>query len=235
MSPAETSFRSRGTRCAARHLPAGSDALDGPRGRPCVVMAHGSGATRDSAPPPVAERFAAAGADVLVVGHRGRRADHHAAVAHARALPGVDRDRIVLWGGSGSGGHVLAVAADDGQVAAVIAQAAAVDGPAGRREVARRAGVGRLLRIPLDRPVTAAARLRAPLLVVVAGRDDIAAPGALRRAAARAGAGAEVLELGCGPTDVQRGGSVERSVTAQVDFLTRSVRPSRITRREYPT
>lgn len=40
----------------------------------------------------------------------------------AHQLEGVDPDRIVLWGTSFSGGHVLEVAANDPRIAAVIAQ-----------------------------------------------------------------------------------------------------------------
>lgn len=306
VTPAETSFASRGTRCAAWHLTAASDALAGSRGRPCVVLGHGLGATRDSGLLPFAQRFAAAGCDVLVFDYRGfgtsggtadpalaqdvhhlrHRADYHAAIAHARALPGVDRERIALWGSSYSGGHVVPVAARDGQVAAVIAQGAAMDGRAALREILRHAGPGQparlighglldlagslmgrpphrigvfgppgataavtapdagtgysaitgpsfrntmrargVLRIPFNRPVTAARRLRAPILLVVATRDSIAPPAAVRTVAARAGAGAEVLELGCGHFDVYSGAMFERSVTAQVGFLTRTLAP----------
>ena len=138
----ETGFDSHGTRCAATYLGARGDALTGERGRPCVVMGHGFGATRDGGLLPFAERFAAAGADVLMFDYRGygtsdgtprqdvnhlrHRQDYHAAIEHARGLPGVDRDRIVLWGSSYSGGHVVPVAARDGQVAAVISQGAIV-------------------------------------------------------------------------------------------------------------
>lgn len=154
---------SHGTRLSAWHLRAGSDALDGPGGRPCVVMAHGFGATKDAGLLPFAERFAAAGADVLVfdyrgfgtsdgeprqlVDHRRHRADYRAAVAHARTLPGVDPARIVLWGSSYSGGHVVAVAADDPEVAAVISQGAAMDGRAATLEILRYAGLRQLLRL----------------------------------------------------------------------------------------
>ncbi|MBC8092920.1 MAG: alpha/beta fold hydrolase, partial [Pseudonocardia sp.] len=159
----ETRFDSHGTRCGAWYLRAGSDALTGERGRPCVVMGHGFGATRDAGLLPFAERFAAAGADVLVFDYRGygtsdgsprqnvwhvrHREDYHAALAHARGLDGVDRDRIVLWGSSYSGGHVVPVAAKDGQVAAVISQGAAMDGLAALLEIGRYAGIGQLLRL----------------------------------------------------------------------------------------
>lgn len=304
VTPAETSFPSRGLRCAAWHLAPADDVLANDRGRPCVVMAHGFGATRDSGLLPFAQRFAAAGCAVLVFDYRGfgasdgtgdprldqdvhhgrHRADYHAAIAHARTLPGVDPERIVLWGSSYSGGHVVPVAARDGQVAAVISQGAAMDGTAALLEILRYAGPGQLarltghglrdaaagllgrpphriavfgppgstaaitshdaesgyssitgpgfrntmrargaLRIPLNRPVTAAARLRAPILVVVAARDSIAPPASVRAVAARAGAGSEVLELPCGHFDIYLGAMFERSVTAQVDFLRRTL------------
>lgn len=299
-TPDETAFDSHGVRCAAWHLRAGSEALTGPRGRPCVVMGHGFGATRDAGLLPFAEQFAAAGADVLVFDYRGygtsdgdlrqdvnhlrHRQDYHAAIAHARGLPGVDRERIVLWGSSYSGGHVVPVAARDGQVAAVISQGAAMDGLAALLEIARYAGVGQLLRltghglrdlagallgrephripvvgppgslaaitaegaetgyrsimgptfrnemcargaviIPLNRPVTAAPKLRAPIFLVVADRDNIAPPAAVRAVAAKAGAGAEVLELSCGHFDIYSGEMFERSAAAQVGFLTRTL------------
>lgn len=137
-------FDSHGDACEADLLEATSDALETPTGRPCVVMAHGFGTTRDSGLAPFAERFAAAGCDVLVfdyrgfggsagsprqdVDHRRHREDYHAAVAAARARPGVDASRIALWGSSYSGGHVIAVAAQDPTIAAVVSQGAAVDG-----------------------------------------------------------------------------------------------------------
>lgn len=297
----ETGFDSHGTRCAAWYLPATSDALTGPRGRPCVVMGHGFGATRDAGLLPFAERFAAAGADVLVFDYRGygtsdgtprqnvwharHREDYHAAIAHARGLDGVDADRIVLWGSSYSGGHVVPVAAKDGQVAAVISQGAAMDGLAALLEIGRYAGIGQLLKltghalrdiagallgrephlipvvgppgslaaitaegaetgyrsimgptfrnemcargallIPLNRPVTAASRLRAPIFLVVAADDNIAPPAAVRAVAAKAGAGSEILELPSGHFDIYTGEMFERSAAAQVAFLERTLR-----------
>ena len=137
-------FPSHGDACEADYLTARSDALTTDAGRPCVVMAHGFGTTRDCGLMAFAERFAAAGCDVLVfdyrgfggsggalrqdVDHRRHREDYHAAVAAARARPGVDPGRIAVWGSSYSGGHVIAVAAEDPSIAAVVSQGAAVDG-----------------------------------------------------------------------------------------------------------
>jgi hypothetical protein len=146
-------FKSGGTWCSAWHLPAQTDALQSPDGRPCVVMAHGFGCTRDGGLLPFAERFAAAGLEVLLfdyrgygtsdgsprqdVNHRKHRQDYQAAVAYAGTLTAVDRTRIAVWGTSYSGGHVIAVAAGDPTIAAVISQGAAMDGLAALRMSAR--------------------------------------------------------------------------------------------------
>ncbi|CAB4942416.1 unannotated protein [freshwater metagenome] len=113
---------------------------------PCVVMAHGFSATRDDRLPAFAERFAEAGMAALVFDYRhfgasgghprqlldvGRQHDdYRAAVAYARGLDGIDPERIALWGSSFSGGHVVAVAAGDPRLAAVVSQAPFADGVA---------------------------------------------------------------------------------------------------------
>ena len=56
----------------------------------------------------------------------------------ARDLDGVDPDRIVLWGTSYSGGHVLTIAAADARIAAVIAQGPYADSIATMKCVAPR-------------------------------------------------------------------------------------------------
>lgn len=140
----QTGFVSHGDRCGATWLAADSDVLTRDAGRPCVVMAHGYGCTQDCGLMPFAERFASVGCDVLLFDYRGfgtsggtrrqlvshlrQREDYHAAIASARSRPGIDPDRVALWGTSYSGGHVVAVAAQDHRVAALIAQGAAVDG-----------------------------------------------------------------------------------------------------------
>ncbi|PQD99743.1 alpha/beta hydrolase [Mycobacterium sp. EPG1] len=131
MTRTEVGFVSGEDTCSAWHF-----AAEGSR-RPVVVMAHGFGGTKDSGLEPFAQRFAAAGFDVLAFDYRGFGAsggaprqslsvrrqidDYHAAVHAAKQLDGVDADRIALWGASFSGGHVLRVAADRPDISAVIA------------------------------------------------------------------------------------------------------------------
>jgi pimeloyl-ACP methyl ester carboxylesterase len=186
-------FTSHGVRCAAWHLRADSDALAGVAGRPCVVMAHGFGGTRDTGLLGYAEAFTDAGLDAFVFDYRGygdsegsprqdvsfrrQRQDYHAAIAAARHLPGVDRDRIVLWGTSYSGGHVVAVAAKDRRVVAVVSLTPATDGLATLVQIARYAGIGQLVRATAHglRDAARALAKRAPHHVPVVGPPGSAA------------------------------------------------------------
>jgi hypothetical protein len=160
----EVSFDSGGVRCVGTYLRGeGDEFLDERGGRPCVVLAHGFGGTVDSGLLGFAERFAAAGLDALafdyrhfgasdgeprqLISIRKQQEDYAAAIAYARALEGVDEERIVVWGSSYSGGHVVPVAVSDGRVAAAIAQVPAMDGTATLVNLVRYAGVGQLVRL----------------------------------------------------------------------------------------
>jgi uncharacterized protein len=149
MTPSTVTFDSHGTTCEAWHLPAAHDDLATPAGRPVVVMAHGLGGTKDSGLAPFAEGLAAAGLDVLAFDYRGFGAsggsprqtvsiarqvdDYRAAMAAAARLPGVDPHRLVLWGVSVSGGHVLEAGAGRTDVAAVVSLTPLVSGAAAGR------------------------------------------------------------------------------------------------------
>jgi hypothetical protein len=101
-------------------------------------MAHGFGGVQEGTLRQAAEDFARAGLVAFsfdyrnfgesggeprqAVDIRGQLEDWHAAIATARALPGVDPERIALWGSSLGGGHVLAVAGSDHRIAAVVSQ-----------------------------------------------------------------------------------------------------------------
>jgi uncharacterized protein len=190
----DVSFESGGETCAAWHFPGEGDAFFSEGGRPCVVMAHGIGGTRDSGLEPFAEAFAEAGLDVILFDYRNfgastgeprqlagpprHREDYRAAVAFARGLDGVDPERIVLWGTSWSGGHVVYVAADDPRIAAVISQTADLDGLRSLREISRYADWGQLLRVNLEslKDIFGAVRGRAPgTMPIVAEPGKVAA------------------------------------------------------------
>ncbi|MDX6375006.1 MAG: uncharacterized protein QOD98_3994 [Nocardioidaceae bacterium] len=142
----QVSFPSEGVELDGWHFTGVGDAFEGPHGRPCVVMAHGHGGTKDSGLEPFATGLAEAGLDVLAFDYRGfgssggtprqwvslagQLEDYRAAMAAAARLPGVDGSRVVLWGVSVSGGHVLAAAVGRDDVAAVVSLVPLVDGRA---------------------------------------------------------------------------------------------------------
>lgn len=157
MTGREVHFDSGGVRCAGWHF-AGS----GSAPRPAVVMAHGFAGTADSGLEPFAERLREAGLDVLAFDYRGfgrsegsprqrigiddQLADYRAALATAAALPGADASRLVLWGASLSGGHVIRLAAGRTDIAAVIAMTPMTNPLATGAKVIRQSGLAGALR-----------------------------------------------------------------------------------------
>jgi len=125
-------FASGADRCVG-YLYAAPDAADC-----CVLMAHGFGGTQEGSIARNAADLAAAGLPVLTFDYRGfgesggaprqvidigmQHEDWRAAIGFARTLPGVRADNVALWGSSLGGGHVLAIAAEDPAIAAVVAQ-----------------------------------------------------------------------------------------------------------------
>lgn len=152
---------------------------------PLLVMAHGLGAVRSMRLDAYAERFSAAGYACLVFDYRNfgdsegrprqvldvgmQLADWAAAVDYARTVPGVDPDRIALWGTSFAGGHVIATAAQLPGVAAVVAQCPFTDGIASARTVTNPLITARITTRAV-RDVLASKRGRPPVMVATAGR-----------------------------------------------------------------
>ncbi|ERH06012.1 MAG: lysophospholipase [Halonotius sp. J07HN4] len=138
-------FESGGETCVGTlYLP------DRPDSPPIVVMAPGLGMWRSALLPAIAERFAESGVAAFSFDfrHHGdsdgkprglaapdkQIADYEAAIEAMTNTEAVDSNRLVLWGYSFSGGHVLSVAAGRFDIAGVIATAPFVDG---RRELKR--------------------------------------------------------------------------------------------------
>lgn len=195
MTYRDLTFDSGGATCSAWHFPSAGDAFTGPAGRPVVVMGHGFGGTKDAGLQPFAERISAAGVDVFAFDYRGfgasgghprqsvsikrQIADYHAAVTEARLLPGVDRDRVVLWGSSFSGSHVIRVGAERDDVVAVIAMTPMTSGVAVSRAAVEHRDVVQALKwtaLGLASSVKVA-RGGAPVLMPLAARPG--EPGAL--------------------------------------------------------
>ena len=111
---------------------------------PGVVLLHGFTATRDDRIDAFCERFAAAGFAALAFDFRhlgssggeprqlidlGRQyEDCDAALDFMRAQPGIDGDRVVIWGTSFAGGHALDAAARNRWLAAAICLVPFLDG-----------------------------------------------------------------------------------------------------------
>lgn len=147
-------FQSRGTRCAAWLT-----RPPGPGPFPAVVLAHGLGANHTMALARYERHFADAGLATLAFDYRNlgasdgaprqrlslrrHREDLAAAIDFIRAQPHVDADRVALWGTSLGAMHVLRVAAERTDIAAVVVQCPIVDGPA----TLRRLGLASTLRI----------------------------------------------------------------------------------------
>ncbi len=202
--------------------------------------------------------------------------DWEAAIAHARTLEGIDAERIVLWGSSFSGGHVVCVAARDPRVAAVVAQEPHASGVATLRETGpRRAALltldglrdqvaaltGRThcipivgppgsraamttddaehgypamypedfdfrnevparfaLRLAAYSPLRDAAKVRCPLLVIVAERDGITPTEPARRMAERAPRG-ELRTYDGSHFDIYRGEAFDWATVEEIRFL----------------
>jgi uncharacterized protein len=151
-------------------------------------MAHGFGGTMDSGLLPFAEAFAEAGLDVLLFDYRcfgdssgeprqfawpsRHREDYKAAVEFARGLDDVDPDRIVLWGTSWAGGHIVYVAAEDPRIAGLITQTPDLDGVATLRHLGRYAGIGKQFRMTMVgvRDAVRMLRRQEPLMIPTVGR-----------------------------------------------------------------
>jgi fermentation-respiration switch protein FrsA (DUF1100 family) len=104
---------------------------------PALVMAHGFSATRHMGLPAFAEVFGAAGVAVLVYDHRclgdsdgeprqeinpwAQSRDYRYALTWLAQQPGIDPERLGIWGSSFSGGEVMVVGAVDPRVKVVIA------------------------------------------------------------------------------------------------------------------
>lgn len=124
-----------------------------PEKAPTIIITHGFSAVKEMYLDRYAEVFAAAGLASIVYDNRNLGAsggeprqeidpwaqirDYRDAISFAETLPGTDPERIGIFGSSYSGGHVMAVAAIDRRVKAVVAQAPLISGHANIRRLIR--------------------------------------------------------------------------------------------------
>ncbi len=138
----DISFASHGDCCVGTlYRPSSADSS---QKLPVIIMAHGFCAQRDFQLPAFAERFAAEGFACFVFDYRNfgdssgtprhwvnprrHQQDWRKALAFVRSLPDIDADRVILWGTSYSGGHVLQIASERPKILAAIAQVPFVSG-----------------------------------------------------------------------------------------------------------
>jgi alpha-beta hydrolase superfamily lysophospholipase len=134
---------------------------------PIVVLAHGLAGERSQRLDTYAERFAERGYAALAFDYRHfglstgepralvdvgeQLEDWRSAVAYARTIAGIDPQRVILWGTSFSGGHVITTAAGDPGIAAVVAQCPFSDGVAAAISMPKKAAMRLMLEAFKDR------------------------------------------------------------------------------------
>lgn len=184
IAPIDVRFDSGDAWCSATLYRPG-----GPGPHPVIVMGHGVGGLRQMRLPAFAERFVEAGYACLVFDYRHfggsggqprqlldierQLQDWQSALRYVRDHAELDNAKIVLWGTSFGGGHVLATAATDGHVAAVVSQCPFTDGlssamatnPISSAKVTALAALDKL----------GASLGRAPIMVALAGKPGTAA------------------------------------------------------------
>lgn len=139
-SALKSTFVSGGATCAAtlRMPSVGSGPV------PAILMVHGWGGVQDALTPPFYQEFSRAGFAVMTFDYHGwgesegmprnsinpkhRVRDAKAALAHLRSLPNIDAKKVVLWGSSFGGGHVVELAAEHPDLLGAIAQVPMLDG-----------------------------------------------------------------------------------------------------------
>ena len=155
---------------------------------PGVVMAHGFSAVKEMYLDSFAESFAAAGLAALVFDNRNFGAsdgeprfeidpwaqmrDYRHAITYLRTLPGIDRERIGVWGSSYSGGHCLVLGAIDKRIRCVVSQVPLISGYQNLLRLVRSdflAGV----RAGLDADREARFEGKAPTMVPVVSEDPL--------------------------------------------------------------
>lgn len=143
----------------------------GPGPHPVVVMSHGFTALRRMGLDGYARTFRDAGLACVVYDHRNwgdsggrprsetdpwqQLADLRDVITWARAEPGLDPDRVGVWGTSYAGGHAIVVGALDRRVKAVVSQVPLVDGLGAYRATVAGGGEPLLARFAADRDARA--------------------------------------------------------------------------------
>ncbi|HVN88251.1 MAG TPA: alpha/beta hydrolase [Candidatus Binataceae bacterium] len=155
---------------------------------PAIVMAHGFSAVKEMHLDRYAEVFSAAGMAALVFDNRNFGAsdgtprqeidpwqqvrDYRHAITWVRQQPGIDRNRIGVWGSSYSGGHVLVVSAIDRRVKCAVSQVPLASGSRNLKRLVR-ADMAAILREQFDADREARMKGEAPMMLPVVSEDPM--------------------------------------------------------------
>jgi fermentation-respiration switch protein FrsA (DUF1100 family) len=156
---------------------------------PGVVMAHGYSAVKEMYLDSFAEVFAAAGLAALVFDNRNFGAsdgeprqeidpweqihDYRHAITFLTTQPGIDRDRIGVWGSSYSGAHCMVLGAIDRRIRCVVAQVPLASGSANASRLVRSDFMAGL-RAALDADREARFAGKDPGMIPVVAEDPLA-------------------------------------------------------------
>ena len=161
---------------------------DGDGVAPGVVMAHGYSAVKEMYLDAFAEVFSQAGLACLVFDNRNFGAsdgepryeidpwaqirDYRHAITYMQTLPGIDRERIGVWGSSYSGAHVIVLGAIDKRIKCVVSQVPLISGSENARRLVR-ADFFPGLRAALDADREARFAGKEPGMVPVVSEDPL--------------------------------------------------------------
>jgi pimeloyl-ACP methyl ester carboxylesterase len=157
----EVEFESQGVRCRGLFV-----RPEGAASAPLIVLSHGLGGVYEMRLDAVARRFAREGYAALtfdyryfgrsdgmprhLLEHREQQRDIDAAIAFGKTLDGVDPRRVVLWGTSLAGGHMIDVSSRRDDLAATIVQAPFTDGVASGLALPVRSALGAVFFVVAD-------------------------------------------------------------------------------------
>jgi uncharacterized protein len=155
---------------------------------PAIVMAHGFSAVKEMYLDRYADVFSAARMAALVFDNRNFGAsegeprqeidpwqqvrDYRHAITWVAQQPGIDRERIGVWGSSYSGGHALVLGAIDRRVKCVVSQAPLVSGSRNLKRLVR-ADMAAPMRAQFDADREARFRGAAPMMIPVVSEDPM--------------------------------------------------------------
>lgn len=156
----EVEFEAQGVTCRGLFVrPDGAAA-------PLIVLSHGLGGVYEMRLDAIARRFAQAGYAALtfdyryfgrsdglprhLLEHAEQQRDIDAAIEFGKTLEGVDPRRVIVWGTSLAGGHMIDVSSRRSDLAATIIQAPFTDGVASGLALSKRSLLGAAFFIAAD-------------------------------------------------------------------------------------